>query len=149
MLIGFEIGIKKVVIMKNKPENAQYCMFTGECCSNCRKCDHIPQNVIVNNMPSNNSSSKLVVVLLLVLIVALLIILMPYVMMNSNNDLMKEPIHNFDTNSVHLSNYESQNSYGGSEVQNYYNNPLSSTSSSGLFEGYVLNTSGEAYNSMG
>lgn len=136
-------------MMKNKPENAQYCMFTGERCSNCRKCDHIPQNVIVNNMPKNNWSSKLVIVLLIFLIIFLLIVLIPYMMMNVSNNLMKEPVNNFDSNPIYMQNYESQNSYGGSEVQNYYNNPLSSTSSSGLFEGYVLNTSGEAYNSMG
>ena len=136
-------------MMKNKPENAQYCMFTGERCSNCRKCDHIPQNVIVNNMPSNNSSSKLVVALLLVLIVALLIILMPYVMMNSNNDLMKEPIDNSYSNPIYMQNYEPQNQFSESNVQKYYTNPITSTSSSQSYDGYVVNTTGEAYNSMG
>lgn len=75
--------------------------------------------------------------------------IVPYMMVNLNNHLMTQPVDNSGTTPIYLSNYEPQNSYGGSEVQNYYNNPLSSTSSSGLFEGYVLNTSGEAYNSIG
>lgn len=133
--------------MKNKPENCQYCMYTGEPCTNCRKCDHIPQNVIVNNMPSNNSSSKLVVVLLLVLIVALLIILMPYTIMNSNNDLMKEPIDNSYSNPIYMQNYEPRNSYSGSDIQTYNNDPTTYISSQ-LPDGYFVNTTGESYNSI-
>lgn len=136
-------------MMKNKSENCQYCMYTGEPCTNCRKCEHIPQCTIINNMPKSGWVSKLVISLLIFLIIFLLIMIVPYMIANLNNHLMTQPVDNSGTNPIYLSNYEPQNSYGGSEVQNYYNNPLSSTSSSGLFEGYVLNTSGEAYNSMG
>lgn len=135
-------------MMKNKPENAQYCMFTGERCSNCRKCDHIPQNVIVNNMPKNNWSSKLVIVLLIFLIIFLLIMIVPYMIANLNNHLMTQPVDNSGTNPIYLSNYEPQNSYGGSDVQNYYTNQIPSTSNS-QYNSYIANTTGESYNSMG
>lgn len=141
------IGIKKVVMMKNKPENAQYCMYTGERCSNCRKCDHIPQNVIVNNMPKNNWSSKLVICLLIFLIIFLLIILIPYMMMNVSDNLMKEPVNNFDSNPIYMQNYESQNQYDGSNIQTYNNDPTTYVSSQ-LPDGYFVNTTGESYNSI-
>ena len=134
--------------MKNKSENYQYCMYTGEPCTNCRKCDHIPQNVIVNNMPKNNWSSKLVICLLIFLIIFLLIMLIPYMMMNLSDNLMKEPVDNSGVNPIQLSNYESQNSYGGSDVQNYYTNQMPSTSNYELPREYVINTSGESYNPM-
>lgn len=142
-----EIGIEKVVIMKNKPQNCQYCMYTGEPCTNCRKCDHIPQNVIVNNMPKSDWSSKLVICLLIFLIIFLLIMLIPYMMMNVSDNLMKEPIDNSYDNPIQLSNYELQNSYGGSDIQNYYTNQIPSTSNE-LPRDYVINTTGESYNSM-
>ena len=132
--------------MKNKSENCQYCMYTGEPCTNCRKCDHIPQNVIVNNMPKNNWSNKLVICLLIFLIIFLLIMLIPYMMMNVSDNLMKEPIDNSYSNPIQLSNYQSQNSYGGSDVQNYYTNQIPSTSSSQSYS--VVNTTGESYSSM-
>lgn len=132
--------------MKNKPENAQYCMYTGEPCTNCLKCHHIPQNVIVNNMPKSGWSNKLVICLLIFLIIFLLIILIPHMMANLSDNLMKEPVDNSYTNPIQLSNYESQNSYGGSDVQNYYNNPI--TSNYELPTDYVVNTTGESYNPM-
>lgn len=135
-------------MMKNKPENCQYCMYTGEPCTNCRKCDHIPQNVIVNNMPKSDWSSKLVICLLIFLIIFLLIMLIPYMMMNVSDNLMKEPIDNLGVNPIQLSNYESQNSYGGSDVQNYYTNQIPSTSNL-QYDSYIVNTTGENYNSMG
>lgn len=124
-------------------------MYTGEPCTNCRKCEHIPQNVIVNNMPQNNWSNKLVICLLIFLIIFLLIMLIPYMMMNVSDNLMKEPIDNSYGNPIQLSNYESQNSYGGSDVQNYYTNQMPSTSSYELPKEYIINTTGESYNSMG
>lgn len=127
-----------------------YCMYTGEHCIHCNKCEHIPQYTIINNMPkSNNWASKLIIVLLIIFIIYLLIMLAPYLMTNLSNNLMTQPTYNSGSSPIYLSNYEPQNSYGGSEVQNYYNNPVSSTSSSELPAGYVINTSGEAYNPMG
>ena len=133
--------------MKNKSENCQYCMYTGEPCTNCRKCEHIPQNVIVNNMPKNNWSSKLVICLLIFLIIFLLIMLIPYMMMNVNDNLMKEPVNNFDSNPIYMQNYEPQNQYDGSNIQTYNNDPTTYISSQ-LPDGYFINTTGESYNSI-
>ena len=46
-----------------------------------------------------------------------------------------------------MHNYEPQNQFSESNVQKYYTNPITSTSSQS-YDGYVVNTTGESYNPM-
>ena len=119
-----------------------YCMYTGDKCIKCNKCEHIPQYTIINQIPnqSGNWSSKLIIVLLIIFIILLSIILIPHLITSNIGNLMQATPDNYHTPTPYVSNYEPQNSYYSSGGQSYNIYPSTST----LRE----NTTGESYNSM-
>lgn len=134
------------MMKSDKSTDEQYCIYSGKRCVHCNRCD-VPSYTIINNVPKSNNWDSLIIFLLIICIIALIIILAP-LMMNESSHLVEKPVNYFDSNPIQLSNYESHNSYGGSDVQNYYTNQIPSTSNS-QYNSYIVNTTGESYNSMG
>lgn len=136
------------MMKSDKSEDEQlYCVYSGKRCVHCNRCD-VPSYTIINNVPKSNNWDKLIIALLIIAIIILVMILAPLIM-NESSHLIEKPVNYFDSNPTYLSNYQPRNSYSESSINDYNYNPITPTSNSGLFEGYVLNTSGEAYNSMG
>ena len=77
----------------NNTASYLYCMYTGERCTYCNKCEYIPQYTIINQIPqqSNNWLSKRIIALLIIFIIYLLIILSPYII-NSIYPLKYPPV---------------------------------------------------------
>lgn len=128
-----------------KEDEQLYCIYSGKRCVHCNRCD-VPSYTIINNIPKSNNWDKLIIAMLIIGIIILVMILAPLIM-NEGSHLMKEPIDNSYGNPIQLSNYESQNSYGGSNIQTYNNDPTTYVSSQ-LPDGYFVNTTGESYNSI-
>ena len=127
-------------------EDEQYCIYSGKRCVHCNRCD-VPSYTIINNIPKSNNWDSLIIFLLIICIIALIIILAP-LMMNESSHLIEKSVNNFDSNPTYLSNYETRNSYSESSINDYNYNPVTSTSSS-QYDSYIVNTTGESYNSMG
>ena len=130
----------------DKSTDEQYCIYSGKRCVHCNRCD-VPSYTIINNVPKSNNWDSLIIFLLIICIIALIIILAP-LMMNESSHLIEKPVNNFDSNPTYLSNYEPRNSYSESSINDYNYNPVTSTSSS-QYDSYIVNTTGESYNSMG
>lgn len=132
----------------NQPE---YCMYTGEKCIHCNKCQVIPQQVIYNNK-SSNWGYKIAIILLILFMIIVIFLIIPAILNNTSPYLIEYPTDNSDTSPTYISNYEPHTSYSESSSQSHYDNPVTSTSNnyqmSSSSNGYVVNTSGEAYNPM-
>lgn len=131
----------------NNTASYLYCMYTGEECTHCNKCEHMPQYTIINQIPQQSSNwlSKVVIIVLIIFIIYLLIMLAPYFIGNISGNLMQSSSHNSNTPPTYVSNYQPQSSSYDSGGQSYNVLPMTSTSNRNV----VPNTSGEAYNSMG
>lgn len=126
-------------------EDEQYCIYSGKRCVHCNRCD-VPSYTIINNIPKSNNWDKLIISMLIIGIIILVIILAPLIM-NESSHLIEKPVNNFDSSPTYLSNYEPRNSYSESSINDYNYNPVTSTSSQ--YDSYIVNTTGESYNSMG
>lgn len=134
------------MMKSDKSTDEQYCIYSGKRCVHCNRCD-VPSYTIINNVPKSNNWDSLIIFLLIICIIALIIILAP-LMMNESSHLIEKSVNNFDSNPTYLSNYEPRNSYSESSINDYNYNPVTSTSSS-QYDSYIVNTTGESYNSMG
>lgn len=133
------------MMKSDKSTDEQYCIYNGKRCVHCNRCD-VPSYTIINNVPKSNNWDSLIIFLLIICIIALIIILAP-LMMNESSHLIEKPVNNFDSNPTYLSNYEPRNSYSESSINDYNYNPITSTSLQ--YDSYIMNTTGESYNSMG
>lgn len=133
------------MMKSDKSTDEQYCIYSGKRCVHCNRCD-VPSYTIINNVPKSNNWDSLIIFLLIICIIALIIILAP-LMMNESSHLIEKSVNNFDSNPTYLSNYEPRNSYSESSINDYNYNPITSTSLQ--YDSYIMNTTGESYNSMG
>lgn len=130
----------------------RYCIYTGNQCTNCNRCQH-PQQIIIKQ-----KSNKSIIALLIILIIILLIILMPLIMADIATHFLQKPVKYYDISPTYVSKYESFNSYIQSDDHNYDTVLISSTSNddnniistiSETYDQISNNSIGENYNSMG
>lgn len=129
-----------------------YCIYTGNRCTNCNRCQQ-PQQIIIKQ-----KSNKSVIALLIIFIIILLIIITPLIMADIASHFLQKPIKYYDISPTHISKYESFNSYSQSDNYNYDTVIVSSTSNndnniiptlSDAYHQISESTIGENYNSMG